>query len=318
MAAAELADLLGVPPSALAREERGRRGILWRYEPSTGQTGRLADRLRQLAVEVRPSRALTARRGIRKVSLGIEVRYDTATCTVVLPTNRLVYGHEAVGTSLPELSSLELTCTGVGSDGAACDTGQPGLHDRDRTVEEMRERYKAWEAAGRPGPRRPRSPLVVDPGWASPYDDGATRRRRADANTCMVSLDAITSASASCSKVADVLGVPAASLLRHSTRDGAIWSCPAEAEETVGLAERISFLAATVHPRRPIPRVQRNVSVKWIYLDIGVSCDNGWTETCRVSLPLAGIRAMVHKLLVHDVEVVCYPDLKEYGVGSAY
>jgi len=50
----------------------------------------------------------TARRGVRRVSLGIDVRYDTRLVGVYLPLNRLVYGPGAIGTSIPDLTGVEL------------------------------------------------------------------------------------------------------------------------------------------------------------------------------------------------------------------
>jgi hypothetical protein len=134
--------------------------------------------------------------------------------------------------------------------------------------------------------------------------ESSIRSGRTDANKYIVSLDAITSASATRSEVADVLGLPPAALLRRRIRDGVLWRCDVEADQTAGLAERISFLVSEVQPRRP---VGPNGEVKEIYLDIGVIYDVHKTETCSVSLPVPCLRSLVRKLFVLHVEVACYP-----------
>jgi hypothetical protein len=302
----ELAELLGVSPSALVREqERGHNR--WRYEPSTAQTGGLADRLGQLASEIRPSRALDSRHGIREVSLAIGVRYDTPACMVFLPLHRLVYGPNAVGTSIPELNSIELTCTASDENIAPSDQGGRPPRDPDPTVEELQKLCEEWEAAGRPEGPRARSPLVMDTGWRPLGGRGSTRRASTDRNEYIVSLDAFTSAWATRSEVADLLGLPPAAFYRQRIEGGLAWTCEVEADETVGLAERIGFLASAVHPRRPRPRFRRNAKIRCVYLDIGVICDVSKTKACSVRLPLACLRSLVGKLLVHYVRVACWP-----------
>jgi len=307
----ELSRWLGVPRPSLAQEQR-RRGILWRYEPSAGQTGKLRDRIRQLAAEVRPRRPLPRGGGFRRVSLGIDVSYDTASCTVVVPLHLLAYGANAVRTSIPELSSVDLRCSLSDEELAPSDWDGELTHDPERTWEEMRRVAKAWESLGRPAPPRARRPLVMDQSRMRFAAKGSARSSRRDTNKYIVSLDAITSASATRSEVADVLGLPPASLTKRRTRRpqytgggaGALWQCFVEADQTVGLAERIRFLASQVHPRRPF---QRDGGTDLIFLDIGVIYDARRTETCSVRIPVSGLRSLVRKLFVFDVEVSCYP-----------
>jgi hypothetical protein len=311
----ELAELLGVPRSALARKREGT-GVRWRCEPSTGQVGRLADRLGRLASEVRPSRALDPRHGIREVSLAIDVRYDTPACMVFLPLHRLVYGPNAVGTSIPELDRIELTCTASDENIVPSDQGGRPPREPDPTVEELQKLSEEWEAAGRPEGPRARSPLAMDAGWRPPGSKGRTRRGGADRNEYIVSLDAFTSAWATRSEVADLLGLPPAAFYRQRTEDGLAWTCEVEADETVGLAERIGFLASAVHPRRPRPRFRRDAKIRCVYLDIGVICDVNETEACSVSLPVACLRSLVGKLLVHYVRVACWPGTGGGAMGG--
>jgi hypothetical protein len=298
----QLANLLGVPLSALA-EDGVRRSIVWRYEPSTGHTGELSDRLRHLAEGIRPRLSLPRGGGFRRVSLAIDVRYDTVTCTVALPLNRLVYGPHAVGTCLPELSTVALTCS-------PCPCGEkltPSAGEvepadaGDLMEEEAQQVYERWEALGRPEGTAARAPLGVS------RSDLRARGKvtgRTDPNKYIVSLDAITSACATRAEVADVLGLPPDAFVSRCIKDGAMWRGEVEADESVSLAERIRFLASAVHPRRPF---ERDGGIKRISLSIGVIWDVRRTEACSVRLPLGSLRSLARKLFVFDVEVSCYP-----------
>ncbi len=305
----QLADLLGVPSSALA-QERVKRSILWRYEPSAGQTGKLADRIRQLAEEVHPRQELSRGAGVRRVSLGIDVLYDTARCTVLLPLYDLVYGQEPLVEVIPELGSVELTCTASEEDLAPSEHGDQPTYDPDPSHEEARKRYDAWKEAGRPRAPRARVPLVMDHSKRRFRVQGSRRRDQTDTNRYAVSLDAITSTSATRSEVADVLGLPAAAFVRRSIRDGVAWRCKLEAHQTVGLRERIRFLTSAAHPRLSY---DPDGEIDEICLDVGVFWDVNKAEACFVRLPLSDLRALVRKLFVLHVEVSCYPCDDEAG-----
>lgn len=301
-----LADLLGVAQYTLSQEPKGK-GVLWSYEPSTGQTGKIGDRLRQLAGEVCPREALRKNNGVRKVSLGIEVFYDTATCTVVLHMNRLVFGTDAVGANIPELSSVELTCHPSNEDLSPPDQGGQPPYDPDLTADEARNVYKRWKAAGRPARSRARSPLEIDQSPMRFGAKGSGRSSRTDKNEYIVSLDAITSASATRSEVAAVLGLPPYTFMRRRIReehDRLRWMCIVEADQSVGIAERLRFLSSAVHPRRSF---EPGGKIKQIFLNVGVLYDVDKTETCSVRLPMSSLRSLVRKLLVFHVEVTCYP-----------
>ncbi len=248
----ELAGLLGVPPSALTRERRGR-GVLWRYEPSTGQAGTIADRISQLASEVHPGRAVRDA-GIERISLGLDVRYDTFTCQVILHLDCVA----SLAESVSELSSVELTCSPSGGEG------------------------------------------TTPPAHAS----------KLDTNIYIVSLDAITSAAATASEVADALGVPPDGLVTQRTQDGAVWTCEVEADRTVGLAEQMGLLVAAAHPRQPL---RPGGGIRALFLDLGVIYDVNKTDTCAVSLPMPLLRSLAGKLPVGYVRVRCYPGTGEEG-----
>ncbi len=301
----ELAELFGLPPSTFT-SKRIRGGILWKYKTSPGHSGALADRIHQLASEVRTRRAPQPASGVRKVSLGIEVLYDTMTCTVLLPLYRLVYGPGSLVESIPDLSTIELTCRRSNEDLAPSDDEGRPADDPDLTEEEACKLFEEWKTVGRPAAPNARSPLVIDHSQTRSGHKGNNRIVGRDTNRYIVSLNAITSASATASQVADVLGLPPDALTTRSTRrgDSALWRCDVGADETVGLADRVSFLASAVHLRRSF---RPGGKVKDIYLDIGVIYDANKTGACSVSLPVSCLQSLVQKLFVLHVDVACYP-----------
>ena len=216
--------------------------------------------------------------------------------------------------SVPELRSVDLTFTA--SDEPA---GLPGPEDRtatdsDPTLDDLRKWVEKWEAAARPEGPEARAPLVIDPAQGRPGSEKSPRRRAADANEYIVSLDAITSVWATRSEVADRFGLPPDAFYRQRKEYGVAWTCEVEADKTVGLAERVSLLASAVHPRRPHPRFRRNAKIRLVFLDIGVLSAVSRTEACSVSVPVSGLRSLVRNLLVHRVSVTCYPnDLERHG-----
>lgn len=292
----ELASLLGVAPSALFEEQR-RGSTLWRYEPSTGQTGTIAERVRQLALEVSPRRDLPRGGGSRRVSLGIDVRYDTAACIAIIPLYGLVYGRESLKASVPELSSIDLTCT-VSDHSPILYGDYDAPREREPSWEQMRQLHERWVATGRPAGPRASSPLTL----GRQRSERGGRGGRTHADEYIVSLDAITSGSVTLSEVADVLGVPPDSLYRQERIDDAVWTCEVAAGRAASLSEFIRFLVSEVHPRRSFPS---DGSIGQIYLDVGVLYR---VETCLVRLPVSSLVSLIRKLFVLDVEVRCYPD----------
>ncbi len=303
----DLAALLRVPRAALV-EEPVRRSVIWRYEPSTGQSGRLGDRIRQLAAEVRPRRDLSRGEGIRRVVLGIDVKYDTASCTVSVPMSRVLWGPRSLLRQIPRLSTVELRCS-FSENELAADSESPPERGSDSAWEQIQLRFEEWKAEGRPHAPRAPSPLMIDPSRTLACLTRRNRRLK-DANRYGVALNAITTNSAAASEVADVLGLPQEAFTGVRLRDGkrSRWSCRLEAAEKLGLSEQIRLLNAEVRPRR---RFQFGGEIQEIYLDLAVFFDVRASETCSVSLPVSRIRPLARKIFMADVQVACYPCANE-------
>jgi hypothetical protein len=157
-------------------------------------------------------------------------------------------------------------------------------------------------AAGRPKARKAPSPLILD---QTRRRTGVHRESR-EANEYRVSLEAIAAPSVTAAEVADVLGLPAEAFVSRPAwdREATVWRCYVEADDAVGLAEQIRFLASEVHPRRPYLSYEE---MPQVFVRIGAFCRLRANGTYSVRLPLACLRRLVRKLFVMDVEVTCYP-----------
>ncbi len=285
-----------MPRAALVGEPR-RGGVLWRCEPSTGQIGRLEDRIKQLAEEVRPTRALP-REEIKRVALGIDVTYDTASCTLKLPTGNLVYFRNSLQKSIPEVSYVDFRCT---ASEEALPPGEDPHKEMERSREEQRVFAEEWEAMGSPEPDRAERPLHL------PH----THRRPADprANEYMVSLDLWVARSVTAKVVSEGTGLPPRSFLlvdEPPDPEGVWWRCFVEKAETATLSEQLRFLASQVHPRREF---KFKGDVQWVVLNVGVlSMTFERSETGRLRFPLWALRRLLAKrLLVRYLELNFYP-----------
>jgi hypothetical protein len=287
----DVADCFNLPLSSFVRHRVGRERWWrhWRYQPCE----EYAEKLYQAVFRIDPSidaRGLPRDSGIGKITLGLEVRYDTVTCTVFL--DRAVL--DAMLTRIPALHRVRLQCFPVEEEYSGDVHG-----DSDMGVRELPNLYAEWVAAERPAPRRARAPLVLTPSRPHP-------RRGATATDYDVSLDALTSPLVTEEEVGEALGLPAEVFVRRDEEDGAWWSCEVQADDAEGLGAQIRFLASAIGARR------RGRKIREIYLDLAVYFDE--SRDCMVTIPVSGLRALLRKVPELDyVRVSCYPCSGESG-----
>jgi hypothetical protein len=302
----EVADFLGLPRSALTKEQFSR-GIRWRYRPCTGHAQSLRDAIGRIASKVRPERVLPSGSGIKGAALAIEVLHEMVTCSVMLPLDWLAL----LAMRIPKLNSIEMTCRLRGARIARSDHAHTPVRGSDLTEKEALDLYEQWRAAGRPSGPVARSPLVIGHSDVCRGRKAGTQSGRTDVNEYIVSLNAIAKASATGTDVASLLGLPLAAFTRRPTETGVLWRCEPDAAEPVGIADRIEYLASRIETRRSRP----SGKITDVYLDIGVLHDEA--KACSVSIPLAGLRSLAWKLPeLSSVQVSCYPCERKVCVVS--
>jgi len=304
--AREMTELLGVPERALTWEH-GRAGIRWRYQPSTRQMRELGGQIHRLASRLRPRWTRSHRDRFQRVSLGIEVEYDTCTCTTNIPLCGLVYGNDPLARVLPQLSSIELACAPVDEDIAPSELEGKPSEDPGLTAQRARELYEAWKASEALSPSEASLAVVPDLPPALP---GAECGRGNSTNAYMVSLNAITTHAATVLEVAEVLGLSSDALVMRPLADGSglMWRGEIEAENQRDLSAHLRRLESRIRPRRPF---EPGGSISEIYLDVGVIYHSEESETCLVSLPVSILCSLSSKLFMSTISVSCYPGSDE-------